>query len=444
MKRINNKTVVKELQLSVKTINDKFAICCIANRTYKSATQQKQHSSNAAGFIQKNMFLLMIFSTMFFVACNNNKEQQTVTATGSRMPENYPKQDSLATDIPLDALLKPTNEYVITSVPVTTLETSTEAIEVPALGTVQYDYRQAGTVAANIAGRIEKLYVRYRYQFVNKGQKVLDIYSPELLTSQQNYIYLLQNDAQNSSLITAARQRLLLLGMTGGQLSQVAKSGQPQYSVSVYSKYSGYVTDIALQGMASNTLDGNGIPGGNNFKQTTEELSIKEGAYVDAGQTIFNVINTNTVIVALSIMPGGQNLIKVGDPVVIQPETSAGKIRSAIAFIEPSFSGETRALMARAYVNNAGAKIPVGSQVQATIFPKQKTAEWLPAGAVLSLGLNNIVFKKEGQLFRAYKITTGMRQDDKVQVLSGLTAKDTVAANAQYLTDNESFIQVKQ
>ncbi len=261
---------------------------------------------------------------MVFVFLNNNQEKENVTATGSRMPEHYPKQDSLPADIPLDALLKPTNEYVISSVPVTTLETSSEAIEVPALGTVQYDFRQAGTVAANIAGRIEKLYVRYRYQFVNKGQKVLEIYSPELVTSQQNYIYLLQNDRQNTSLINAARQRLLLLGMTSGQLSQVAKSGQPLYSVTVFSKYSGYVTDIASQAMSSNALAGNGMAGNNNFQQTTEELSIKEGAYVDAGQTIFNVINTNTVIVALSIMPAGQNLIKVGDPVVIDPETADG------------------------------------------------------------------------------------------------------------------------
>ncbi|MEO7462925.1 MAG: efflux RND transporter periplasmic adaptor subunit [Ferruginibacter sp.] len=392
-----------------------------------------------------NYIRIIIFLGAFYMlSCNSKKEKETATATGTRMPEHYPKQDSLTTDIPLDALLKPTNEYVITSVPVTTLEPIYEAIEVPALGTVQYDYRQAGTVAASIAGRIEKLYVRYRYQFVNKGQKVLDIYSPELVTSQQNYIYLLQNDGQNTSLINAARQRLLLLGMTGGQLSQVAKTGKPQYSVSVYSKYSGYVTDIASQGMSPNTLDGNGISGNNNFQQTTEELSIKEGAYVDAGQTIFNVINTNTVIVALSIMPGGQNLIKVGDRVVIQPETTADKISTVIAFIEPSFSGETRALMARAYINNTSVKIPIGSQVQATIYPKQKTANWLPAGAVLSLGLNDIVFKKEGPFFRAYKITTGMRQNDKVQVLTGLTITDTIAANAQYLTDNESFIQVKQ
>ncbi|MEO6583065.1 MAG: efflux RND transporter periplasmic adaptor subunit [Ferruginibacter sp.] len=390
-----------------------------------------------------NTLIIIFLGAIILPSCNSKKEKENVTATGSRMPEHYPEQKNPAADIPLDALLKPTNEYVITSVPVTTLESSFEAMEVPALGTVQYDYRQAGTVAANIAGRIEKLYVRYRYQFINKGQKVLDIYSPELVTSQQNYIYLLQNDRQNTSLINAARQRLLLLGMSGGQLSQVAKSGQPQYSVAVYSKYSGYVTDITSQGMSPNTPDGNSMAG-NNFQQITEELSIKEGAYVDAGQTIFNVINTNTVIVALSILPAGQNIIKVGDRVVIQPETSADKIGTVIAFMEPSFSGDTRTLMARAYIKNAGAKIPIGSQVQATIYPKQKTANWLPAGAVLSLGLNDIVFKKEGTFFRAYKITTGMRQNDKVQVLSGLTITDTVAANAQYLTDTESFIQVKQ
>ncbi len=88
-------------------------------------------------------------------------------------------------DIQLEDLLKPANEFVITSVPVTTVKHSSEEIAIEALGSIQNDTRQLATISARVSGRIEKLYVRYRYQMIEKGQKLMDIYSPEIATSQQ-------------------------------------------------------------------------------------------------------------------------------------------------------------------------------------------------------------------------------------------------------------------
>ena len=107
---------------------------------------------------------------------------------------------------------KPTNEYVVASLPVTTPKESDIDIPVKVYGTIESDTRAAGTISSNVSGRIEKLYLRYRYQKVEAGQKVMDIYSPELLTAQENLLFLLKNDAQNISFINAARQKLLLLG----------------------------------------------------------------------------------------------------------------------------------------------------------------------------------------------------------------------------------------
>jgi Cu(I)/Ag(I) efflux system membrane fusion protein len=116
-------------------------------------------------------FLIAILS-LFFFACNNNKETERPDMGGMRMPDKVQTTNSLQQDITLDALLKPTNAFVVSSIPVTTLQTTNSTIEVKALGTVQYDNRQRGIVSARIAGRIEKLYIRYRFQFINKGQKV--------------------------------------------------------------------------------------------------------------------------------------------------------------------------------------------------------------------------------------------------------------------------------
>ena len=88
-------------------------------------------------------------------------------------------------------------------------------------------------------------------------------------------------------------------------------------------------------------------------------------------------------------------------------------------------------------------KIPVGSQVKATIFGITKEARWLPKEAVLSLGMDKVVFQQSDGGFRAKKISTGIIHQKYIQVLSGLTAKDSVALNAQFLMDSESFIKVK-
>ena len=89
-------------------------------------------------------------------------------------------------DIELEDLLKPTSEFVISRVPVTTIQKSRDVINIEALGIVQNDSRQEASISARIAGRIEKLYVRYRYQMIMRGEKVMDIYSPEIATAQQN------------------------------------------------------------------------------------------------------------------------------------------------------------------------------------------------------------------------------------------------------------------
>ena len=432
MKKANNlfyKRVLKKLQ----TVLAAWFYSPIQNLLYKSATQAMPNRIYAAGNIK--LYTILIVFVGIATACQNVEEPDAKELGGVRMPEQYSKNDSVK-QVPLDALLKPVNEFVISAVPVVTVESSTQTIEVPALGTVQYDYRQAGAVSARVSGRIEKLYVRYRYQYIQKGQKVMELYSPELLTSQQNLIFLLQNDADNNSLINAARQRLLLLGMSAAEVNQISKTRKPLYSVSVFSNYSGYVTDAGSLSAPVNATAESALG-------VTEELGLKEGMYVEAGQTVANIINTNTALVQLNVFADQQGLIHVGDAVRLKAETSPVSIQSQIDYIEPFYGGATGTLSARAYINNSKAQIPIGSQVQATIFTKAQNANWLPATAVLNLGLSDIVFVKEGTGYRAKKVTTGLQQEGRIQIISGVNVADSVVANAQYLTENESFIQVK-
>jgi Cu(I)/Ag(I) efflux system membrane fusion protein len=137
--------------------------------------------------------------------------------------------------------------------------------------------------------------------------------------------------------------------------------------------------------------------------------------------------------------------VKTGNIVRIVPETAPDKnFRAAIDFIEPFYRKDSKTLTARVYFNNASLQVPIGSQLRATIFGNTKEAWWLPKESVLSLGLDKIVFLKEEEGFRAHKIMTGITREKHIQILDGLTRQDSIALNAQYLMDSESFIKINQ
>ncbi|MBN9484568.1 MAG: efflux RND transporter periplasmic adaptor subunit [Bacteroidetes bacterium] len=341
-------------------------------------------------------------------------------------------------NINLETLLKPTNEFVVASLPVTTPQENSVYIPVKVYGTIEADTRAMGNISARVSGRIEKLYLRYRFQKVTAGQKVVEIYSPELLTAQENLLFLSKSDAQNTAFIQAAKQKLLLLGMSSTELNKVIATGKPLYSVSVYSKYSGHVHDA---GMIPNTSSMNENEM-NNAAPVTQELALKEGMYVNKGQTMFMIMNHHKAWAALQIFPNQQSIIKKGDRVQIIPETdTTAVINGTVDFVEPFFRGSSKTITARVYFHNMD-MLTIGSQVTANIFTEAKNGLWLPQTAVLSLGRNEVAFLKSDGGFLAHKVTTGIRSEGKVQILSGLSAKDTVATNAQYLIDSESFIQI--
>ncbi|WP_242673049.1 efflux RND transporter periplasmic adaptor subunit [Niastella yeongjuensis] len=344
------------------------------------------------------------------------------------------------TDVSLNDLLRPSNQYVLSSIPTVHIQQRDEPLEITSYGFITYDTRQVGTVASNVAGRIEKLYVKHRYQRVNKGQKIMDVYSPELLTAQQNLLFLLQHDADNQVLISAARQKLLLLGMSNQQLDQVVRSGKPVFTVSIFSAYSGHIHESSPEAMQQQEATGM-----KDVSLITEELQLKEGMYITKGQNLFSIYNPSKAWAVLNIFSGQAGMVKVGDKVRIVPETAPDKdFRAAINFMEPFYRSDSKTATARVYFNNPNMGIPIGSQVKAVIFAGARSARWLPEEAVLTLGLDKVVFIKKDDAFIAHRIEVGMVNNHLIQVLNGLNEQDEVAANAQYLVDSESFIKVKQ
>ncbi|HRO42582.1 MAG TPA: efflux RND transporter periplasmic adaptor subunit [Flavipsychrobacter sp.] len=346
---------------------------------------------------------------------------------------------SKITDITLTTLLQPTDKYVLSTIPVTTAQYRNQPMEIEALGYTAYNTSSVGTIASRTTGRIERLYVKYRYQLIEKGQRIMDIYSPELLTAQENLLFLLKNDPNNQSLISSAKQRLLLLGMSSAQVQNVIATRKASLSISVYSNYSGHIHEAQAgaampQDAATNMNEAT--------NQTTRELNLKEGMYVQKGQTLFSVYDPDKLWGVLGIYQSDQPYIKVGDNLRIVPEANPVKdFRATIAYIEPVFRQGSKTITARVNIPNSGYRLPVGSQIRATIFAKAHAGWWLPKESVLSLGMNEIVFVKRGTGFAVKKVVTGHTHTEWIQIMEGLGANDSVALNAQYLMDSESFIK---
>ena len=342
-----------------------------------------------------------------------------------------------APQVDLNTLLQPTNSVVVSGIPVTSLQRETKTVMITALGRVDYDTRLVNTIAARISGRIEKLYVKYRYQHIHKGMPVMDIYSPELLTAQQNLLFLLKNDAGNTSLVNAAKQRLLLLGMSSEQLQKVVSTGRTIFAITVYSNYTGHIHEAgAMQEMSTVAkMD---------VSAQTEALNIKEGMYVTKGQTIFQLFNTDKSWVLLNLFADDAALVKKGTPVTILPETSSDSFTASIDYVEPVYRNSSKTVTARVYFDNSNNYIPIGSQVKAMMQMNTGNINWLPKQTVLSLGMNKIVLLKTAGAFKVKQVNTGITTGDFIQVTDGISAQDSVAANAQYLMDSESFIKVNR
>jgi len=358
----------------------------------------------------------------------------------TRVKKEFSAAEAKNTTVDLYTLLQPTNSAVISSVPVTTLQSSSQSMSIEAFGRVDYDTRRVQTIAARVSGRIEKLYVKYRYQHVHAGEKIMDIYSPELVTAQQDLLFILHNDPGNTALADAARTKLQLLGMDSRQLQQVIQSGKPLYTITVYTHYAGHIHEAG-----SSTEVSGSFPQPMDVSKGMGELPLKEGMYVQKGQTVFQLYNTDQSWIILNLFPGHSSLVKVGAAVTIAPETAPDQtFGAAISYIEPFYREDSKTLTARVYFDNSQRQLPIGSQVKAMIRGATGPGTWLPREAVLSLGLHKVVLKRENGIFQVSAVETGITTDSLVQITRGLSAQDSVAADAQFLLDSESFIKVNR
>jgi len=310
-----------------------------------------------------------------------------------------------------------------------------------AKGTITHDTRKIATISARFGGRIEKLYIKYKLQPIQKGQRILEIYSPELVAAQRELLYLLEKDSDNNEMIRASREKLRLLGLTENQVDQIVSSKKESYSFAVYSPVDGYIMEHSESESNQPEMTENA----NQAMGQSSGLKTREGMYVTTGEVIFTVVSHADLWAEFDLYPNDAPYVKTGDPITISVDGSPKEdMESKVSFIQPFIRNGENLTKVRVYLSNPHHHYHAGQLVSATFIVSAGKSLWIPTKASLDLGTQKVAFIKRYGVFRPKVISIGRMTTDWTEVIEGLEPRDSVAYNAQFLTDSEGFIKVNQ
>jgi membrane fusion protein, copper/silver efflux system len=390
--------------------------------------------------------LHIVWFVIFAAACGKHASEDHTNHTG---------HDSTKVNESIRMISRPANQVVLSSQKTIKLSQNLSRQTITASGYIAFDERRNNKVAVRTSGRIEKLHIKYNYQLVKKGERIAELYSPELNTYQEEYLFLLKS--KEDSLAVKAKQKLKLLGLSENQIQQVEKSNTVNHAITITSPIDGFIrfsTEAVSSGeMKPSASEGMGAMGAasasNAEVEGTASGQIREGMYVNKGQTLFVVNDVHQVWVILSVNISAQAQLKKGLPVTLYLEAQADSIEANIDLVEPVYQDKQRFAQARIYLNNPGRIFKINSFVKGKISIQAQVLS-VPLSSVYDLGSRRIVWVKTGRtsdgigLFEARVVFTGMASDKMIEIVNGLKGDEEIALDAGYMLDSESILNEKQ
>lgn len=275
-------------------------------------------------------------------------------------------------------------------------------------------------LTARVSGRIEKLNINYTGQAVTKGEQLATIYSADMLTAQRTYVeHLGAGKAFPPSELASVREKLLMLGLTAGDLTDLEKSREPSATVVVRAPADGTVV----------------------YKLAYE------GQYVNAGDRIVELGDFTSMWFLFDVYETDMPLLQAGQMVDVTTDVIPGEtISEPIAFIDPNFNEATRSTKARVVLNGVHFQVEdqhlyMSHRVVATgrVHLPAPVVIAIPKSAILDSGSGPIAYVElGGGGYERRKLVLGRRGDDLVEVIMGISVGDKVVTRAALLLDAQA------
>jgi Cu(I)/Ag(I) efflux system membrane fusion protein/cobalt-zinc-cadmium efflux system membrane fusion protein len=305
------------------------------------------------------------------------------------------------------------------------LKNVSDDLSVP--GNVDIDEEKLSYVQTRFPGWIQDVFANATYQYVCKGQRLFTVYSPDLVSSEQEYLLAKQNENavaqdvhgmaahESGWLLKAAEERLLQFGVSAQTIADLEQSGKVERNITIDSPASGYIT----------------------------EREALPNAYVQPETKLYTIADLSTVWVYANVFQNDVGRLRPGDTAQVTVDAYPGRhFDGRIDQILPEVDPATRTVRVRLVFRNPGVVLKPGMYVTVAIAVSLGRQLVIPASAVLQAGTRAIVFIDHGNgNLEPRTIEAGPQLDDSIVVLSGLKSGDRVVSSANFLVDSEAQLQ---
>ena len=295
--------------------------------------------------------------------------------------------------------------------------------EVRLYGKVQADERLLQNQVAHISGRIEKLLVNFTGEPVHKGQLLAMIYSPDLITAQQELLEAAKSKQTQPEIYQAAMEKLMQWMLTDKQIAQIESSGKVKTNFEVYSNTSGIVTN----------------------------KRVNTGDHVSEGTVMFDVVNLSSVWVLFDAYESDLPFLHIGNNVSFTVQALPGvNFSGNIKFIDPVIDPNTRVAKVRVEIGNAGGELKpemFANGIVRANLDQYKDKLVIPRSAVLWTGKRSVVYVKQPStnevLFKMREVELGVVLGNSYVVLDGLKEGEEIVTEGTFNVDAASQLEGK-
>ncbi len=304
--------------------------------------------------------------------------------------------------------------------------------QIRTVGKIEPDETRLAFVNTKISGWVKKLYVDYTGKEVVKGQPLLSLYSPDLVTAQEEYLLALRSagygkhetgdmkelETSRNELLESAKRRLLLWDITEAQIAELGKTGKPQTEMIIEAPLNGIVL----------------------------EKMVLEGGYITPGTNLYKIADLSSIWIIADIYEYEVPLVKVGQTALVTlPYYPGQRYRATLNYIYPSLDPVSRTVKVRLSMKNPGLMLKPEMFANVQIMVSTGSKLVIPREAVIDSGRRQIVYvEKKAGVYEMRDVTLGQRGEDYVEVLKGIKKGERIVTSGNFLIDSESQLRLGQ
>lgn len=320
---------------------------------------------------------------------------------------------------------KKENEVKLSAEQIRLANIQTDTVRLQALGeeislaaTLRENQNGINTVTARLTGRLDRLFVRNVGEYVRAGQAVFELYSEDLAAAQQDYLLALKSknrygstDLDFSRIAEAARNKLLLWGMTEAQLQEIEQSGAPKNTVTFYSRYAGYVM----------------------------EAPPAEGSYVAEGSTVLKLADLRTLWAEAQLYVSDLPFLAQSREASVTLPYYPGRILNGkVSFVNPNLEAASKIVLTRVEISNPSGEYQPGMQAWITLKGKTRRTLAVPTNALIQESRGTTVWIKNAHGgFEGRMVRIGIANEDYTEIVEGLQSGEIVVVSGAYRLNSE-------